>query len=48
MTGGSGLNGPEPPARGKRLRESRSRVEGVGYGLTCTPHSPGGVQVMQE
>ena len=35
-----------PPARGKSLKESMSRVGGVGDNLNCTSQSLGNIQVL--
>lgn len=44
----SRLDGLQSPARGEGLKESMSRMGGVGYDPTGRPHSPGDVQVKQR
>ena len=47
MAGGFGPDGPQLPARGESLQKSVSGMGGVGHNPTCTPQSPGAVQVLK-
>ena len=42
-----GPDGPQRLARGERFKMSVTRMGGVGHNPTCTPQSPGAVQVLK-
>ena len=46
--GGIGPDGQQPPARGESVKKSLTGMGGVGRSPTCTPQSPGAVQVLKE
>ena len=47
VAGGFGPDGLQPPARGESLRKSVTGMGEVGHNPTCTPQSPGAVQVLK-
>ena len=44
---GGGPDGPQPPARGECVKKSVTGMGRVGYNPSCTPQSPGDVQVLK-
>ncbi|CAB1458901.1 unnamed protein product [Pleuronectes platessa] len=44
VAGGFGPDGPQPPARGRNLKEFVTRVGRISHNLACTPQGPRGKQ----